>query len=190
MRNFPAANQLGITLIELIFTLAIVAVLASLSAPALGNLIQRSHSRSAHAMLVGSLGLARMSSVSTHRETIVCPSSDHAHCSDGIWWQRGWIVFEDANQNNRRDEDEPLLEVVDAQPGVAIVAGAHTTRTDAAGYFVLDLPPGHHSVLVGGVAFEEDLVAGKRAISHYRVPTRATDATEVSNPDVRDVLVV
>lgn len=124
MRNFPAANQLGVTLIELIFTLAIVAVLASLSAPALGNLIQRGHSRSAHDMLVGSLNLARMSSVSTHRETIVCPSSDHASCADGIWWQRGWIVFEDANQNNRRDEDEPLLQVVDAQPGIAIATSS------------------------------------------------------------------
>ncbi|MBS0514620.1 MAG: GspH/FimT family pseudopilin [Proteobacteria bacterium] len=124
MRNSPAANQLGITLIELIFTLAIVAVLASLSAPALGNLIQRSHARNAHDMLVGSLSLARTSSVSTHREVIVCPSNDHATCSDGIWWQHGWIVFEDANQNNHRDEDEPLLEVVDSQPGIAIATSS------------------------------------------------------------------
>ena len=67
-----------------------------------------------------------------------------------------------------------------SQPNLTIVAGEHATTTDAAGYFVLDLPPGHRTVLVGAVAFTEDLVAGKRTISHYQIPARATDAADVS----------
>ena len=65
-------------------------------------------------------------------------------------------------------------------PGVSIVAGAHATTTDAAGYFTLDLPPGHYAVNVGGTPFDEDLAAGKRAISHYRVGSRTVAASEVS----------
>ncbi|MFT3792100.1 MAG: GspH/FimT family pseudopilin [Rudaea sp.] len=120
MRDFPSTNQSGLTLIELIFTLAILAVLTSVSAPALGSLIDGAHSRSARGILLGSLSLARMTSVSTYREVIVCPSADHSSCTGDLWWQHGWIVFEDTNQNNRRDDDEPLIEVVAAQPGIAI----------------------------------------------------------------------
>lgn len=120
MRNISAANQTGFTLVELIFALAILAVLMSVSAPALGNLINGAHARSSRGLLIGSLGLARMTAASAHREVIVCPSSDHANCYDGVWWQRGWIVFEDANQNGKHDDDEPLLEAVDIQQGIAI----------------------------------------------------------------------
>jgi type IV fimbrial biogenesis protein FimT len=121
MRNLPVSNQFGLTLIELIFSLAILAVLTSISAPALGNLLHGAHSRTARNSLQGSLGLARMTAVSVRREVIVCPSENHATCSDRASWQGGWIVFEDANQNGRRDEDEPLLEAVGEQTGVAIV---------------------------------------------------------------------
>ena len=120
MRNLSFRHSSGFTLIELIFTTAILAVLMSISAPPLGRLIDGSRSRGAHSALVASLNLARGISVSTHHHVIVCPSKDHLRCDDDIWWQSGWIVFEDANQNNLRDDDEPLLEVVPAQPGIAI----------------------------------------------------------------------
>jgi type IV fimbrial biogenesis protein FimT len=124
MRKLSAAKQTGFTLIELIFAVAILAVLMSVSAPALGNLIHGARARSARSLLTGSLGLARTTAASTQRQVIVCPSGDHAHCSDSTWWQAGWIVFEDANQNGQRDDDEPLLEAVDAQAGVTIASNA------------------------------------------------------------------
>lgn len=124
MCNLPADRQAGVTLIELIFVLAILAVLISISAPALGGLIDDTHSRGARGTLIASLNLARADAISTHREVIVCPSRDQASCDNDVWWQSGWIVFEDSNQNNRRDEDEPLLEVVGTQPGIAIATTA------------------------------------------------------------------
>lgn len=124
MRKDQATKQFGFTLIELIFTLAVLAVLVSIGTPSLGNLIHGVQSRSARGALIGSLNLARMTAVTARRLVIVCPSSNHAGCDDSLRWHSGWIVFEDRNQNNKRDADDPLLEVVGAQQGVAIATTA------------------------------------------------------------------
>lgn len=124
MRNLPATKQSGFTLVELIFTLAILAVLMSISAPALGSLVHGAHSRSTRSSLIGSLNLARMTAAASQRAVIVCPSSGHGDCDDTAWWQNGWIVFEDTNHNNKHDEGERLLEVAGTQPGVAIATTA------------------------------------------------------------------
>jgi len=120
MRNLSVRHSFGFTLIELMFTVGILAVLMSISAPALGRLIDGSRSRGAQVSLVASLNLARGVAVSAQRHVIVCPSKDHLHCDENMWWHNGWIVFEDTNQNSRRDDDEPLREVVATQPGIAI----------------------------------------------------------------------
>src|SRR5579883_1649142 len=120
MRNLHPGKPLGFTLLELIFTLAVLAVLVSIGTPALGSLIHSAHSRSARTALIGSLNLARISAASLHRTLLVCPSRDHANCDDNPWWHDGWIVFEDKNQNSRRDDNDSLLEVVGSQPGMVI----------------------------------------------------------------------
>ncbi len=119
-----SSNQHGVTLVELIFSLAILATLLSISVPALGSFIQGTQSRSAFNTLVTSLNLARAGAVNRQTHMTTCPSVDQARCTDDIWWQRGWIVFVDSNNNGKRDDDETILEVVAAQPGIAIATTA------------------------------------------------------------------
>ena len=110
----------GVTLVELIFALAVLAVLMSVSAPALGSFIQAAQARSARGMLASSLALARMSAIARGAQVSVCPSADQASCTGGTAWQAGWLVFVDSNRDGKRDPGEPLLEVVGAQAGTAI----------------------------------------------------------------------
>lgn len=117
----------GVTLIELIFTLAVLAVLMSISAPALGSFVQAAQARSARGMLATSLALARMSAIARNVQVSVCPSVDQASCTGGTAWQAGWLVFVDANHDGKRDVGESLLEVVGAQPGIAIATTAGRT---------------------------------------------------------------
>ena len=117
-------NAAGVTLVELIFTLAVLAVLMSLSAPALAGLIQASQARSARGMLATSLALARMSAIARNAQISVCPSSDQASCTGGIAWQTGWIVFVDTNRDGKHDAGEQILEVAGAQAGTAIATTA------------------------------------------------------------------
>ncbi|HEX6832277.1 MAG TPA: GspH/FimT family pseudopilin [Rudaea sp.] len=117
-------RQAGITLVEILTTLAIAATLLSVSLPAFGGLIHRTQSRVASEALTASLNLARMTAVNRQRDVVVCPSRDHAHCDDSLWWQNGWIVFVDSDRDGKRGDDETLIETADAKTGLAIASTA------------------------------------------------------------------
>ena len=113
-------RQAGITFVELIFTVAVLATLLSISLPALGSLVQSAQARSARGSLMTSLALARINAIARNAQVAVCPSANQNDCAGDIWWQRGWIVFVDTNRNGTRDADEPILEAVGPQAGIAI----------------------------------------------------------------------
>ena len=122
MRRQPSKNFHGFTLIEFIFATAILATLCAVSLPALGSLTQSTRSRAASNSLITALNLARSSAVSRSSEIVLCPSADQNHCDDGIWWQQGWIVFQDRDRNGARNANEPIINVVPAQSGMAIAS--------------------------------------------------------------------
>ncbi len=124
MRQPSSKCVRGITLIELIFTIAIGSILCAVSLPALGGLMQSGQSRSAHNALVAALNLARSTAASRQSGVSVCPSSDGATCNNAIWWQHGWIVFADANHDGVRTPNEALIHVGQMQDGVAIASTA------------------------------------------------------------------
>jgi type IV fimbrial biogenesis protein FimT len=107
---FPPAQR-GITLIELLFVLAIVALLCGISLPAMGNLIQSTYTRSARGDLQTSLNLARIQAVNVGDEVVVCPSMDRVSCNDDKFWQYGWIVFRDTNHDGERQPNEEIKQV-------------------------------------------------------------------------------
>lgn len=122
MRHQPFGNSRGFTLVELIFATAIMATLCAISLPALGSLMQSSQSKSAHNQLLTALNLARNSAVARGGEVVLCPSADQSHCDSSLWWQHGWIVFQDLDRNGARNGDEPVLSIAQAQPGVAVAS--------------------------------------------------------------------
>ncbi len=116
-------KPLGITLIEVLMTLVILATLIGIALPSFGNIGQSTGSRSARSVLAVSLNQARSSAVMGGHEVVACPSSDQFNCTGGTRWHQGWILFADRNQNQSRDGDETVLAVNQQQPrGVAIVS--------------------------------------------------------------------
>ena len=124
MRSQPSKKSRGFTLIEMMFAIAIIAILCSISLPALGSLIQSGQSHSANSQLLTALNLARSSAVSHQVEVVLCPSADQVHCDNSLWWQHGWIVFRDLDRNGTRSGDEPIINVAQAQPGMAVATSA------------------------------------------------------------------
>ncbi len=113
----------GITLIELVVVIAIVAILAGIALPAFGDLGQSMATRSARSLLSVDLAQARANAVMRGGDVVACPSHDSVHCTDGVIWHHGWIVFADHNRNRRPDADETVIAVAQAQKsGVAVVS--------------------------------------------------------------------
>lgn len=127
----PSARQHGFTLVELVVTIALLAILTTLAAPSFSEVLRQWRRDSATRELSSTLQLARSESIKTSRQIVVCPSTDGESCADGTEWNTGWIVFVDdgagtlANAGNQVvNTNERILKVVSAQSGVASITSS------------------------------------------------------------------
>jgi type IV fimbrial biogenesis protein FimT len=101
----------GFSLLELLTVFAVTGILLSLAIPSFYQQLQANRIRTQINGIVAGLHLARAEAVHRNGTIMVCESRDLDSCTGGADWSRGWIVFADANGNNRRDRDEPPLYV-------------------------------------------------------------------------------
>jgi type IV fimbrial biogenesis protein FimT len=114
----------GFTLVELLVTLTVTAVLMALAAPTFRTLLLKRSVQAAADALVSDLRLARSEAVKRSATVSVCSSADGASCSNGAAWQSGWIVFADADGDGSLDAEDTVLRVQDAWRSVASIASA------------------------------------------------------------------
>ncbi len=108
-----ASRPSGFSLIELMVTVAVVAILAALAAPSFRAQTDSARLTAHASSLLSSLLLARTEAIKRNGRVVLCKSADGATCSSSGDWQQGWIVFVDANNNAQRaDATEPLLQQV------------------------------------------------------------------------------
>ena len=98
----------GLTLPELLITLAVASVLGIAAADSLPYLIQSNRMVAEVNGFVTALQLARSEAVKHGRRVVLCPSADGEYCADSSQWKQGWILF--ASDNREREADEPLLQ--------------------------------------------------------------------------------
>jgi len=111
-------NARGLTLVELIITLAVAGICVAVVVPSWSAFTQSSRVTTTANQLLTHLRYARNEAVNRNSPVSLCPSDDGTTCSgaaDG--WQRGYIVFADNDGNRRRSANEPLLQTQGAQPG-------------------------------------------------------------------------
>ncbi|HEU4774898.1 MAG TPA: Tfp pilus assembly protein FimT/FimU [Lysobacter sp.] len=118
----------GFTLIELMVTLAVMAVLMGVGVPSFQHLQQSARTATAFHLLTTSLALARLSAVKNNVPVSVCPSSDGRYCRGDTVWDDGWIVFADPSRAKQPASAEAVLQRFDrVGPGIALRSTAGRT---------------------------------------------------------------
>jgi len=108
----------GFSLIELLITIAIAAIVAGLAAPSFKKMMNANRIQTAASALQGDLMFARTEAVKRGIWVSVCPSADQATCSGNNSWHTGWIVFYDKAGNGVYDANiDTILKVRAATPG-------------------------------------------------------------------------
>ncbi|WP_312703628.1 GspH/FimT family pseudopilin [Stutzerimonas nitrititolerans] len=85
----PNKDQ-GFTLVELLITLALLAIVANIAVPAFDGLITRNRQQALMEQVASVLNSARAEAVLQGRTIEVCGSSDGKTCSAN--WSSGWLV--------------------------------------------------------------------------------------------------
>lgn len=97
----PITWQRGLTLVEVMITLTIAAILLTWAVPSLQDFIVRNRMSTEVNNFVASLYVARSEAVKQLRNVRLCPSTDGDSCTTN--WHQGWMVYAEVNGNNTFD---------------------------------------------------------------------------------------
>ena len=111
----------GVSLIEIIVTLATAAVLLGAGIPMLRDLVTGSRVTSGANLLVADLAFARTESLKRATAVVVCESHDGVSCTERSNWSNGWLVYADENDDRNFNAGDTLLRVRTLEPASLFV---------------------------------------------------------------------
>ncbi len=101
--------QIGLTLLELVFSIAIISVLGVSMSTVSASFIGSNKIANAVNRIAADMAFARSEAVMRGEHVELCKSLDGLTCSRRKQWESGWIIFVDKNHNRKREVMEPLL---------------------------------------------------------------------------------
>ena len=124
----------GYTLIELLVTLSIIAIIADIAITSFDGTLDKNKHHAVLTSFLSELHLARSEAIKRSHQIVICPSNNGITCdaisSSGVnSWAVGRIIFVDNNRNNIRDPQEEIIRV--AEPlaqGLTIKASADVSQ--------------------------------------------------------------
>ena len=84
----------GVTLVELLFTMVVLAILVAIAVPSFRGASLSSRLTAAANDLHASVQIARSEAIKSNRATRLCASEDGSTCADDGDWEQGWIVLD------------------------------------------------------------------------------------------------
>ncbi|WP_428819020.1 GspH/FimT family pseudopilin [Microbulbifer sp. MCCC 1A16149] len=103
-------KQRGLTLIELLVTMAVLAIIVGIAVPSFNTMVQNQRSLALGEDLAGALNFARSESVKRGARITLCGTTNGSECNGG--WTDSWIVVVDTATTD--DAAAPVVANADA----------------------------------------------------------------------------
>jgi type IV fimbrial biogenesis protein FimT len=120
-------NQAGLTLLELLIAIAIVAIMLTTVAPAIQSILIKSRVTSDLNSLSAVAQRARFTAVDEQSNVVMCPTQNYASCVSS--WKNATMIFVDDNGNGSRDTSETLITTSDPLNSANTIYGISGTIT-------------------------------------------------------------
>jgi type IV fimbrial biogenesis protein FimT len=123
--RFPSAFA-GISIVELVVSLAIVSILATTGVPAFSSFIQSNRLSESAFDVLGTIHLARTEAVKRRARVVLCRSADPVLPTPSCGgspntWTTGWLVFASGDSNNTYEA------ATDTLLGIGLVNSSNVT---------------------------------------------------------------
>lgn len=131
-------HQRGFTLVELVVTLVVLAILTMIALPSYRDLTRRNRLSSTSNALLADISYARNEAITRGVPVSICAASATADtCSDSASYETGWLVYTYApgkalvgtDYSADADDGNVLLRRTNAASGLAITAASATPVT-------------------------------------------------------------
>lgn len=168
----------GFTLIELMVTLSILAIMMTVAAPSFTSFKRNSELTSAANTFVAMLGTARSEAMKRSVITVALPT-------DGSNWANGWIVFVDNNFNGTYEASTDIL-ITQSQD--ALPSYLSMTKNGTAGFFKYN--GSGYSLTSSGFGMStieiarNDLTGAELLAQTRRIKASATGRVRVCTPKI------
>ena len=121
----------GFTLLELMVTIAIAAILLSIALPSFQGVMRSNRIATATNEMLASLSLARSEAIRNTRGAGICASATGTSC--GTDWNGGWLVWADMDGDSALDTGETVVRYTQGKPSTTIAGTATTLAFDPRG---------------------------------------------------------
>ncbi len=100
-------TERGLSLIEMMVTVAILSILTTIGAPSISNIISKNHIAADINNLSSAARVARFTAIDEAVTVTLCPTEDYTSCTNN--WRHAKMVFIDGDVNGARDNNEQLV---------------------------------------------------------------------------------
>jgi prepilin-type N-terminal cleavage/methylation domain len=123
LKKLKALAKNGFTIIELMITIGLLAVMVTLGIPAFTSTINSNETAAKSNAFLSALKMARSEATKRRLTIFVCASDNQTDCASNDW-SDGWIVFEDTDSSNAFEAaNDTIIDTYQLPNGFAITRG-------------------------------------------------------------------